>query len=112
MTKVRPHRQKFGCTTLYNKAVQHKTSCGSDDMRFATDREPLNVGPLQKKFVRHMISQRCSVLSRCNLNVFSSCFTGHAQTTLFFSEIRSCSGTLFILHSTDPVYVVYQCIFS
>ncbi len=57
----------LGCATiLYNR-----------------DHELPNVGPLQKKFVRHMVSQRC-VLSGCNLNVFSLYFTEHAQTVLFF----------------------------
>ncbi len=66
--KARPHGQKFSRTTWYNMVVRHKTCRGSVDgmgdvCRAAfyivqpcccdQDREPPNVGPLQKKFVRH-----------------------------------------------------------
>ncbi len=60
--KVRPHEQKFSRTTWYNMVVRHKTCRGSVDgmgdmchamrhfMLCDQDREPPNVGPLQKKF--------------------------------------------------------------
>ncbi len=61
--KVRPHGQKFSRTTWYNMVVRHKMCRGSVDNRgdgvvrhfrlCDQDREPPNVGPLQKKFVRH-----------------------------------------------------------
>ncbi len=57
--KVHPHGQKFSRTTWYNEVVRHKTCCGRGsvdgmgDVSCDQDREPPNVGPLQKEFVRH-----------------------------------------------------------
>ncbi len=63
--KVRPHGQKFSCMTWYNMVVRHKTCRGRGsvdgigDVCCATfyvvrpNRKLSNVGPLQKKFVRH-----------------------------------------------------------
>ncbi len=60
---VRPHRQKFSRTTWYNMVVRHKTCRGSVEIwatsvvqHFMLCNQgcgPLNIGPLQKKFVRH-----------------------------------------------------------
>ncbi len=59
--KVRPHKQKFGRTTSYNKVAWHATChiCDSVDRG---------------------VSQRCRVPCGCNLHVFSSYLTWHAQT--------------------------------
>ncbi len=63
--KMRPHGQKFGCTTWYNMVVRHKTCRGRGSvdgmgtcvvrhfMLCDQDHEPPNVRTLQKKFLRH-----------------------------------------------------------
>ncbi len=91
--KVRPHIQKFSCTTWYNMVVWHMwmvwaTCVVRHFMLCDQDREPPNVIPLQKKFVRHndLTKLLCAIWH--NLNIFVLFFT--LQSRQIYKKNRGC----------------------
>ncbi len=77
------------------------------------DREPPNVGPLQKKFVWHngLTKMLCAVWR--NLNIFSSFFTGHAQIIFgfFFWNLFMLGYTVYFAFNRSRLYCLLLYLF-